>query len=128
MSAYFQVDTKQMSIRTVCQRRRWGDDFKRRVVAEASAPGASVASVARRYDLNANQVFNWRRRFRNAGSGGKVFLPVTVSEPVLSSTSSGISEPGLGEIEITLASGDRVRIQGDFDPAMVGRLLKTWQS
>lgn len=38
--------------------------FRRRVVAEALAPEASVAEVARRNGLNANLVFKWIRRAR----------------------------------------------------------------
>ena len=42
-------------------RRAWSDEEKRRIVAEALVPGASVAEVARRYGANANLVFTWRR-------------------------------------------------------------------
>ena len=37
---------------------------RQRIVAEALAPGASVAAVARRHGLNANLVFKWIRRAR----------------------------------------------------------------
>jgi transposase len=40
------------------------EEFRRRVVAEALAPEASVAEVARRNGLNANLVFKWIRRAR----------------------------------------------------------------
>ncbi|KAF0129132.1 MAG: transposase family protein [Methylocystaceae bacterium] len=40
------------------------EEFRRRVVAEALAPEASVAVVARRNGLNANLVFKWIRRSR----------------------------------------------------------------
>ncbi len=43
------------------QRRRWSEARKRRIVAESYEPGVSVSVVARRYDVNANQVFTWRR-------------------------------------------------------------------
>jgi len=43
-------------------RRSWSPGQKRRIVEEAYRPGASVADVARSHGLNANQVFNWRRR------------------------------------------------------------------
>lgn len=100
-------------------RRSWSAAFKRRVVAEASAPGVSVASVARRYDLNANQLFNWRRRY----GGGEAFLPVAVvgSELCAGSVSEGL---GGGEIEIALSSGHRVVIRGGFDPELVARLVR----
>ena len=38
------------------RRRHWSAVEKRRIVAEADAPGASVSVVARRYDLNANML------------------------------------------------------------------------
>lgn len=45
-------------------RRSWSDEQKRRIVAEAFAPGASVAEVARRHGVNANLVFSWHRLAR----------------------------------------------------------------
>jgi len=46
------------------RRRTWSADQKQRIIAESFAPGASVAEVARRYGLNANMLFTWRRRER----------------------------------------------------------------
>ena len=43
------------------KRRQWTEAFKRQVVAETLEPGASVSIVARRHDVNANQLFKWRR-------------------------------------------------------------------
>jgi len=39
------------------KRRKWSDDEKRMTCAQARMPGVSVAQVARRYDVNANQIF-----------------------------------------------------------------------
>ncbi|MFL9500192.1 transposase [Rhodopseudomonas palustris] len=36
------------------RRRFWTTDEKRRIVEESLADGASIAEIARRYDLNAN--------------------------------------------------------------------------
>jgi transposase len=47
-------------------RRSWSADEKRRIVEESFRPGASVAVVARRHDLNANLLFTWRRQVRTA--------------------------------------------------------------
>ena len=52
-------------------RRRWSEAEKRRIVAESYQPGVSVSVVARRNDVNANLVFNWRRRFRERGGLGR---------------------------------------------------------
>ena len=42
-------------------RRRHAAELKARVLAACGEPGASVAAIARAYDLNANLVHKWRR-------------------------------------------------------------------
>jgi transposase len=37
---------------------------RRDIVEETLVPGASVARIARKHDVNANQVFYWRKLFR----------------------------------------------------------------
>ena len=37
---------------------------KCRIVEETFVPGASVSIVARRHDVNANLVFDWRKKYR----------------------------------------------------------------
>ena len=99
-------------------RRRWSADFKRRVVAEASQPGVSVAAIARRYDLNNNLLFNWKRRF----GVDLAFLPVeVVAEPVVSSVDPAVLD---SKIEIQLSNGHRLSISGAFDPDVVSRLVR----
>src|SRR6201998_3770786 len=53
------VDTKRRSDSP--KRRQWSEAVKRRIVAETLEPDSSVSIVARRHDVNANQVFKWRR-------------------------------------------------------------------
>ena len=50
------VETKQP------KRRQYSEALKRQMVAETQAPGASVSIVARRHDVNSNQLFRWRRQ------------------------------------------------------------------
>lgn len=61
------------------QRRRYTDVFKRQVVAESFDPEVSVAEIARRYEMNANALFNWHKdpRFnpdRSSSSGGAAVI------------------------------------------------------
>jgi transposase-like protein len=42
---------------------------KRRIVEETLETGASVARVARRHAVNANQVFYWRKQYREGRLG-----------------------------------------------------------
>lgn len=47
-------------------------EFKQQVIKETLEPGASVSIVARRHDMNANNVvFEWRKQYRK----GKLVLP-----------------------------------------------------
>lgn len=43
---------------------------RRQVVEETLQPGASVAVVARRHGVNANQVFHWRKLYREGKLDG----------------------------------------------------------
>src|SRR5258708_1838393 len=54
------VDTKRKPL-SVGRRREWPEALKRQMVAETLEPGASVSIVARRHDVNTNQLFKWRR-------------------------------------------------------------------
>src|SRR5690606_27482999 len=63
-------------------RRRYTVDFKRQVVQESMASGASIAGVAMAHGLNANQLHNWRWQYRRGDFGpiteGPVLLPVQI--------------------------------------------------
>lgn len=48
-------------VTSVVRRRRWSDREKGRIVAEAIAPGAVIADVARRHDLAPQHLSNWIR-------------------------------------------------------------------
>ncbi len=89
--------------------RAWPESLKREIVAATLLPGASVSRVARRYDVNANQVFAWRRRYRDVASEPAELrlLPVTVTPD----QPEGKAPARAGElIEIMLAGGYRVRV------------------
>ena len=45
--------------------RSWPEALKREIVAASYAAGSSVSVIARQYDVNANQVFGWRKRYRD---------------------------------------------------------------
>jgi transposase len=63
VSTSLEVDTKQACVPG--RRRHWPAALKRQIVEETFAPGASASVVARRYDVNANQLFRWRRDWRD---------------------------------------------------------------
>ena len=46
------------------KRRYRSKQERRQIVEETLRPGTSVAVIARRHDVNANQVFHWRKLYR----------------------------------------------------------------
>jgi transposase len=103
------------------QRRRWPEALKRRIVSETREPGASVSVVARRYDVNANQLFKWRRQYEATPAGGTSLVPVALRPADIG---AGSDRAQGGTIELELSSGSRVRIVGAVDGAALRQVLE----
>lgn len=111
----------------VRRRRRYSTDFKRKVVRDANAPGASVAAVARQYGLNANMVFIWRRDPRfGPRAAESVFLPVdvTASSARTRTDQTAASAVSDGEIVIRFDCGAHVMCRGDVDEVALEKVLR----
>ena len=110
------------SLRERQQHRSWPEVLKREIVAASLEPGSSVSVVARRYDVNANQVFAWRKRYRDepAEPAALQLMPVTVTpaQPI-----EPAPVPGRELIEIELARGYRVRIGSGVKAAALRLVL-----
>jgi transposase len=109
--------------------KRWPEALKREIVAATLVPGASVSVVARQYDVNANQVFGWRRRHRDEPATPSSspttpgLVPVTITrEP--EDEGAAVPMPAASEtIEIDVAGNYRVRVGSSFDPRALRRVL-----
>ena len=113
------VDTKPQSGPT--KRRQYPEALKRRMVAETLAPGASVSIVARRHDVNSNQLFRWRRQL----------LPKAVVEsgalvPVEIAPDDGRPRrpDRAGVIEIAFGCGARVRLRGEVSAETLRQVIE----
>lgn len=111
------MDTfEQVMVETASHRKRQRRSIeeKRRIVEETLEAGASVARVALRHGINANQLFSWRKKYRE-GRLGKTsqLLPVRVSEIPCKSGDVGSSFPpsAAGSMEIKLSKG-QLRVTG----------------
>ena len=134
-------------------RRKWAAEQKRRIVEETRAPGASVSVVARRYDINANLLFKWKRQEEAGGlavpsAEAPEFVPIGVvgrandCGPALlarvpdaeTRMHSGAWPEGElhrrsglacrpGVIEIDLPDGARVRVDAFVDARALARVL-----
>jgi transposase len=115
------VSTKPVMDTSSIKRRRhrfWPEALKREIVAASFAPGSSVSVVSRQYDVNANQVFSWRRRYRDAAPtpcdpSACRLMPVviTAEQDDVAAAPSTVSE----RIEIDVAGKYRVWVGSGFD-------------
>ena len=110
---------------------------KLRIVQETHVRGASVATVARRHNINPNQVFAWRQMYRrgllsaSAEKAGTSMLPVKVSTPTVLPTErarvgarmKASCEADAGIIELKLRSGHCIVLHGTVDTAALRILL-----
>ena len=95
---------------------------RREIVEETLVAGASVARVARRHDVNANQVFYWRKLYREGRLGGSCgkLLPVKVSPDPLLQANLAMAT---GTMEIKVGKGV-VRVAGAVDVQALRAVLE----
>ena len=105
------MDTSKQSLSEVRLRRRWTIAEKRRIAQETFLPGASVAQIAQRHALNANQLFYWRRLYREGRLGNNSatkLLPVAITDERSVEAVKVVDAAmpsSTGTIEINLAKG-----------------------
>jgi transposase len=127
-------------ITRVERRRKWTDAEKAAVLAETDAPGTNVAAVARKHGIARSVVYNWRSARRAqaiaaiAGAGAVEFIPigvigqdqaVTPPEPGSAPTPSADHS---GMIEVELANGARLRVDGQVNERALCRVLRALKS
>lgn len=112
-------------------KRLWTVEEKRSICLQTTLAGVSVAQVALRYALNANLIFKWLRDPRFAPdpdaspAEGPLFLPIEVERPVGEDSAAwGDTRDPACTIEIDLAGGYRMRINGRYDPEALARLIR----
>ena len=109
--------------------KRWPVALKREIVEATLQPGASVSVVARQYDVNANQVFAWRRRYPETGQASvrtpslPGLVPVTVTQGPEREKPAAPGPAYCDGIEIEVGGDCRVRVGSDFDSRALKRVL-----
>ncbi len=92
------------------------------VIAETRRPGASVAEVARRHDLNTNVVFHWLRDPRyNAKSRAPAFLPIEARPERLLEAPDPVARI---DVVIELGEGARIRCLDEASLIVAIRALR----
>lgn len=119
-------------------RRNFRLSDKKRIVAEALAPGSSIAAVARRYGIDRPLLCRWKRELAPPDPE-PVFLEVTAgdgtgeqslsSAALAGSMSAPVAAPVIierprDEIEVELVGGRRVRFTRDTDPQTIRAMVE----
>jgi transposase len=111
-------------------KRFWSTQEKREIVEETLRAGASVSVVARAHDVNANQVFRWRKLYREGqlevDESTTRLLPVKVTDVAVQkmrvSAKQKCKFKSNGTIDIDLGHA-RLHIEGAADPECVRAAL-----
>jgi transposase len=119
----------------VRRRRRWSAQEKLHIVLETLDRGVSVPVIARRHNLNANQLFSWRSQYRRGelsaeacSSDPVTLLPIRVAPSA--ALDPAVGQPAAGEcLEIQVCGTGHVKIRGALDAralrVMIRELLRS---
>ena len=98
-------------------RRRWSDEFKAQIVAEALEPGASVSGIAHRIGIHPSQLFAWRRDAR----AERTYLSrPSRREAAVAGMADAVIEIAIGQVV--------VRAGVDVDEAHLQRVIRAVRS
>ena len=126
-------------ISTVERRRHWPDEEKLRIMAEALAPGSTVAAVADRNGVCRSLVYLWLRLARTGRLPGisltdpPSFVPVRIEPPPQPAQAEGppttqVARPTgarrrTSVVEVTLGNGRSLKVDESIDPEALARLV-----
>lgn len=120
------------------RRREWSRRDKLAIVVESFAPGVNASEVARRNDINPQQLFGWRKAMRAEALASienarhqepQAFAPLVIDATTTTCTSPPASAaPAAGtasdsSIEISVGAAT-VRIRGAADARTLALVLK----
>jgi len=98
---------------------------RRQIVEETLRPGASVAIIARQHGVNANQVFHWRKLYREGRldmvPSTAPMVPVRIAEVLSADTPPVRLHAGVILVEVGRA---RIRIEGSVDSENLRLILE----
>ncbi len=119
------MGTKLIEIGASRKYRHHPIEFKRQVVEQSLLPNASVAGLALEHGINANQIFAWRKAYREGGLDvGQPLnlIAVDVATAAELPTASQPGEPERGVISVTIGSAV-MTVRGNVDPGLLRTTL-----
>ncbi len=115
------IGTEQLERGT---RRHRSKQEQRQIAEESLQPGVSVAVVARRHGVNANQVFQWRKLLSQGRLDLKPQTAQLMPVRITGCEDKLVRVPqqtGIMQIELGRA---RIRVEGAVDPDMLRAVLE----
>lgn len=116
------------------RRRKWADETKIAIVADALEPGVVVSDVARQHDINPSQLFGWVRQFRDQAlalrgyersAKKSFFVPAVLDIASETSATTQQSAPPVEPASIEILVGPAmVRLRGPVDAKALAAVLK----
>jgi transposase len=119
------------AVHAVTTRRHRSKQERRRIAEESLQPGISVAVLARAYGVNANQVFHWRKLYRegrlDVQQPAAELVPVRGSDVITKSDAGAVcsreARQPSGTVHIELGRA-RLRVEGSADPVCLRVILE----
>jgi transposase len=113
------------------RRRRWSDEEKLRIIREAMEPGVRYADVARRHDISAPQLYQWRVALREGrlvdpASDLAGFIEVRPEESETPCAPDAVT--GRALIEVVTIGGRVLRAPASLPCADLRRLIRAVES
>ena len=107
------------------RRRRWSDEQRLQILAEAFAPGACPTEVARRYEVSTGLLYTWHKKL-SVGPMAQVTgsdCP-SFAEAVIVDDHGAALPPAGAALVIELARGRRITVFPSASPALAAAALK----
>ena len=109
----------------VSGRRRWSDEEKLEILADAFRPGVRVCDVIARRQVSSSLIYTWRKQLREgklacAVPSLPVFAEVQLAGPVVPTPQPAPCSSGL--IRIELPGGARVNVDAGVDADALARV------
>ena len=104
------------------RRRRWPDEAKLRIVKESFSGPRLSSATARRHGISRQQIFAWRKAYREGRLGDVAgFSPAVIAPEQRPEGSAG--RPG-NRMEVVSANGRRVIIDGDVNVSKLVEIIR----
>lgn len=106
------------------RRRRWSDEQRLQILAEAFAPGACPTDVARRHEISRGQLYTWRSKLAVAAPPAPDEHSPGFAEAVLINGGDTPLSGSNAAIVVDLPPGRRITIFSSTSPALAAAALK----